>query len=148
VEFGPRPPESQGPPLVGLMRRTPLRPGKPLRRKTRLNPVNTKRRQSEVERAYGEVAYRVWGSMQPCCACGRVPTQSSPNHNAHIKPRGEPPSGMGRKAGKEWLVTLCSDCHEQYHKHGEKAFELHHKIDLDLMAAARWCRWRERDGQG
>jgi hypothetical protein len=118
----------------------------PLRRKKRLNPINRLRRARELERCYGVKEYRVWGAMQSCCNCARPATTFAPNHNAHIRPRGELPTGMGRKADKKWLVTLCPSCHREYHDWGEAKFQRIYRIDLDLEAAARWARWRERDG--
>jgi hypothetical protein len=126
------------------MKRTPLRPGKPLARRKRIRAMNPKWRRAETERAYGTRAYRAWGASQPCCVCGKEATEDAPNHNAHIKPRGELPSGMGRKPDKRWLVTMCHTCHSEYHQRGEDTFQRLWKIDLDLEAAARWARWSER----
>lgn len=83
------------------MKRTPLkrksrpRARKPIRRKAR--------RPSEFARIYGSrKRVRVVKSL-PCAICGKEPTKDRPSENHHVKN-----GGMGRKAGWEWIVPLCS----------------------------------------
>ena len=120
-----------------MVRKAPLRPGKPLSRKTRLkrstplNPVNRERRKAERERAYGPKERREWLTRQPCVACGRVPTEDRPNHQHHTKG-----GGVGRKADADTLVSLCPKCHRKHHDG--------HELDVDWEREARRTneRWK------
>ena len=113
-----------------MVRKAPLRPGKPLSRKTRLKrntplaPVNRERRQAERERAYGPKARREWLTRQPCVACGRVPTEDRPNHQHHTKG-----GGVGRKADADTIVPLCPTCHRLHHDG--------HQLDVEWGSEAR-----------
>lgn len=56
----------------------------------------------------------------PCLGCNDEPSQAahvrmqSGLHNKH--------GGMGKKPHDKWAVPLCSDCHREQHRIGERAF--------------------------
>ena len=96
------------------MKRTPLKRGKPLTRKTRLartraslerkgriNPVNRKRRKKAYARNFGDYADVIRGL--PCDTCGAPP----PSDPSHAKSRG---AGGSRRH----LVPQCRVCHDLY----------------------------------
>lgn len=95
-----------------LARRTPLRGGKALARGKGVRKRNPTRRQTEWERAYLSNAYVRFCKGSPCAACGSRKGSDA----AH----GES-GGMGRKAGWETLLPLCSGingCHAKQHQSG------------------------------
>lgn len=107
-----------------------------LDRKTRLNPVNAKRRRKEFRRAYGSEARVKWVKAQPCIICG-----STPSDNAHIEG-----GGAGRKADADKVVPLCHSHHrtapDSYHALGGKdAFEREHSIDLEAVCERIGDEW-------
>jgi hypothetical protein len=107
------------------MKRSPLPPRKtPLRsttrpaRRTRVKPVNRKRKAANLERAHGPVTRREWIKTLACSNCGAV----GYSVGAHIKN-----GGAGRKADARFTIPLCHSrdgiegCHELQHRVGWSA---------------------------
>src|SRR5690606_1527017 len=102
-----------------------------LERKSRVNPVNRKRRAREFARCYGSPERVIAMKFRPCDGCGRVPSPDAPNENAHTEG-----GGAGRKAGWETLVTLCPECHRLWHYLGStEAFDGWKGTNLRATAA-------------
>lgn len=90
-----------------LRRKTSLKSKTPNARKTRTKPVkkvNVKRKAKEFARTYHSRARVLWVQDQPCCVCGRTPSQ-----NCHIET-----GGMRRKANYDKVVSMCHECHTTY----------------------------------
>ena len=83
-----------------MLRRTPLKRGKP--------PKAKKRTASEFSRIYGSKARVRWVKGSPCVSCDSV---TGRNHNHHIRS-----GGMGRKSDAETIVSLCPPCHDELHR--------------------------------
>jgi hypothetical protein len=127
--------------MVGLQRKTPMKRGGPLRRKTWLTPVNRKRRKKMHERNFGERAKLV--REMPCLAApkdwsfdehnGHERQCSWPIQAAHVKAR-----GMGGCGGdRRQLVPLCAKHHAEAGERNTSqraAFEERHGLDLQAEA--------------
>ena len=101
-----------------LSRRTPLR------RRTRLAPLNRQRRARLMKRAFAEQA-QLCRSM-PCLVCWHSPCD--PHH--------EPPRSVG---GRDCdTVPLCREHHDARHRLGKAEFE--RRTGVDLLAEARRLR--------
>lgn len=89
------------------MKRTPIKRGKPLARRTRLAPKRaTPRRSSRVEdRGYMGAVHGL-----PCCARELSPC-GGPLEADHAGKK----SGMGRKADDTTCIPLCREHHGQRH---------------------------------
>ncbi len=119
-----------------LRRRTPLKATArleqraPLRRYTRLKAINPERRAKLYAEQFGAEAELI--RQLPCVACG----QDAPSDPHHVQTRG---AGGKRDA----LVPLCPSeprigvegCHQELHRVGRRTFELRHQIDLARVAA-------------
>jgi hypothetical protein len=113
------------------MKRTPLRPGKPLdrsselQRKTRLRARNPERKAREFARCYGSEARVEAVRAMPCCVPGCV---RRPSQNAHVRSKG---------AGGTWrdVVPLCAYHHAIQHRMGILTFEREYDTDLRAIAA-------------
>lgn len=90
------------------------------------------------ERCYHSEAFVDFTRNSPSIASGRGPCVC-----AHVTPRGELPSGTGRKADAKWIVPLTFEEHTELHTIGEKTFEDRHKLDLAIEAQAHWCRFHD-----
>lgn len=82
-----------------------------IERKTRLKPVNRKRKQSAFARQYGSKARVAWVKSLPCAACG----VTGFSENAHLLGN----DGAGRKGPYTEIGPLCSTrflagCHAMY----------------------------------
>lgn len=110
-----------------LQRRTPLRAKRPIGRRTRLRPVNQRRRAERQAAAFGEQAERC--RCAPCLVCKAIP--SDPHHEPTRARGGLDPD----------TVPLCRACHERRHRIGKAAFERRH--DVDLLAEAHRMRTTE-----
>jgi hypothetical protein len=95
---------------MALDRRTPLR------RVTRIRPINPARRARARVEDFGEQAARCRASV--CCACaaqGRI--QQTPTQPHH-----EPPIGRSRRGKDADTVPLCATCHDLRHAIGVFSF--------------------------
>ena len=113
------------------MKRTELKRGGELKRKTRVNPVNRERKAANRIKHYtGGIDYDTWIRRKRCVRCvalgRRQPTRTVA---AHVKSKG---------AGGTWedLIPLCFSCHLHQHACGIETFEAEIGIDLVAMAAA------------
>lgn len=96
------------------MKRSPLAPGKPLRRKTKLRAKNAAKAKPRYMRTFGPDGFAAWLRLQPCVACkGFGPGQKNEVHH-------EPTRG----AGGRWVdtVSLCTRCHRRRHDIGVETF--------------------------
>jgi hypothetical protein len=90
---------------VDVVKRTPLRRGAPMRRRSRLRSRNPERAAARREVAFG--AQAALCRELACSACGlRVPTEPD-----HVRTRG----AGGRD---EDTVPLCRTCHDYRHANG------------------------------
>ena len=80
-------------------------------KRSRLNPVNRKRKAKNWARAYGSAAFVQWISRLPCWACNYA--GPSPRQAAHTIS-----GGMGRKADANTIIALCGVCHAKQHQSG------------------------------
>ncbi|RUP35810.1 MAG: hypothetical protein EKK60_16890 [Gordonia sp. (in: high G+C Gram-positive bacteria)] len=106
-----------------MRRGGPLARRSPLKRKTRLAPVNRKRAAARRAEAFGGRGEAVRGMAclvgQGCH--GRI-------HAAHVRSRG---AGGTRRD----LVPLCELHHREQHQRGIRTFEAAHGLDLSGEAA-------------
>ena len=117
------------------MRRTELKRGDSrLERRTRVNPVNRKRRDKEWARAYGSIERVFYVSTCMCCAVESC-TNYGDNHNAHIET-----GGMSRKADADRVVPLCPRHHAEHHTGAEMFVECY-GIDLNTAALETQRAW-------
>lgn len=102
------------------MKRTPMKPGKPpsrksrLTRKTRVKPKNAKRAAKRKAEAFGPQAELC--RTLPCCVCGLEPygdRYTHPHHEGHSR-------GAGGK--DEECIPLCWACHQLRHSKGYGTF--------------------------
>lgn len=107
----------------------------PLRRKTRLKPINRERRTKEWARAYGSEE-RVF-FVATCLACA-VPIcpDFGQNENAHIET-----GGTSRKADADKVIPLCERHHKAHHA-GAETFVARYSIDLELSARETERAWQ------
>ena len=111
---------------TALKRKTGLKRGGDLKRKSRLNPVNRKRKARLYERNFGDHAE--WIRQMPCAITGAPP----PNDPHHTKRR-----GMGGCGGdKRHLVPLCRFWNEEL----ERNHYPEHEEMLSELAAELWAR--------
>ncbi len=108
-----------------LKRRTPLRRGGPMKRRTRIASVNRKRKAASRAARFGEQADRC--RISPCVVCGRTPCD--PHHEPTV----------ARGGLDENTLPLCREHHDERHSRGRVAFEAKWGIDLvhetQVMAA-------------
>lgn len=96
-----------------MLRRTPLKRGKPLARtgglsrKTRLKPKRAKPRRGRLV----DDAYRAWVATLPCARCSRASSPRWPNH-AHHNTFGR---GKGQKTNDTQCLPLCHLHHGELH---------------------------------
>ncbi len=120
----------------GLERRTRISPGaKRLTTRTRINPVNRKRRAKAFVRNFG--AKRAWIVSLDCVVpgCWRRPVDP-----AHVK-------SVGARGTSADLVALCAGPdghHREQHDHGIKTFQAKYGLDLPAIAAKLEATWQER----
>ena len=80
--------------------------------------------------------YKVFIRGQPCCACGRFPSEA-----AHTGQDG----GMAQKSSDYSCVPLCNACHtagrRAYHRIGREEFERLHGIDFDVIVEGLFTEW-------
>lgn len=117
-----------------LCRCTPLRRKTPLKRSSRVNPVNRKRRAERAEKQYGPTNRIAWVAALPCRVCGLVPSE-----NAHATSRG---------AGGDYtdIVPLCGSHHREQHQLGIESFQEKYGIDLHEEARKTQELWIAQGG--
>jgi hypothetical protein len=93
---------------------------------------------AEQERKYGPPARREWMKRQPCCVCGRTPSDS-----AHVTN-----GGLSRKAHYTRTVPLCADNvargysgHHSEYDDGKRSFVAKYGILMALTAAQTEAKW-------
>jgi hypothetical protein len=125
---------------VTIKRKTSLRRStRPIPRKTRVKPVNRRRKAREFQRAYGG-AERAAFVAAMACIVGRIQGVSDcegPIENVHVKG-----GGAGRKADARFNVPGCRGHHRKLHAWGVRRFEEHYGVDLDAEAAAVEEAWQ------
>lgn len=111
-----------------LTRRTPLTRTPMPRGRTRVKPVNRKRRGKEWLRAYGSPERVAFVKSLPCIASPYV--CAGVIQNAHV--RG---GGASRKADADQIVPACELHHKQMHTLGIRTFASVYRLDLAAEAA-------------
>lgn len=124
------------------MKRSPLGRRTPLRRHTRINPVNRKRKAERFARDYGErgeavramaclaetairTEFRGMTTLDQLADAGRRWTRCrGPVVAAHVRSRG---AGGDRRS----LVPLCQGHHDEQHHVGVKRFAERYRLDLE-----------------
>lgn len=101
-----------------MIRRSPLRRGRPLRR------INPGRAAARRRRDFGPQAE--WAVDQPCAVCG----EPAPSEPSHVRSRG----AGGRAAD---IVPMCHRCHTHWHL-GRLEQQ---RTDLEALARARARTW-------
>ena len=115
-----------------LIRRTPMpRATKPMKR-TRLAPVNRKRKARRFEAAYHSPGFIAWVHSLACAVPGCARTDI---HAAHV---------VSRARGGTWqdVAPLCGSHHDDQHRLGVGLFNQKYGIDLAGIAAAVALRWK------
>ena len=104
------------------MRRSPLPPGEPPKRKTPIKRTNRRRKAKRFVDGFGSPERVAWIQAMPCAACGAIPSEC-----AHVRSRG---------AGGGWadIVPLCAPCHRAQHSEGVATFAARRGLDLDAVA--------------
>lgn len=120
--------------------RKPLRRSTtPIKRKTRVRPINRKRKAKTFARAYGGSA-RAEFVKGMACIVGRIqeyPKCWGDMVNAHIKG-----DGAGRKADARFCVPLCVYHHDQLHELQPRLFQLGYGVNLEEAAKATEMAWQ------
>lgn len=107
-------------------------------RKSRLNPVNRKRREREFERAYGGSVRSKWVKTLRCIVTLRYGTEDDPIDNVHIET-----GGVSRKADADKVVPMLRSKHRELHKIGQETFARKYPwVDLEAEAAEVERRWQ------
>jgi Putative HNHc nuclease len=104
----------------------------PLKRKTRLKPVNPKRAKARKTRDFGE--YAEWIARQPCVV--KPSLRWLRTEAAHVRSRG----AGGHAEGN--LVSLCRVHHQEQHDIGIKSFQAKYRLDLKAIAASLWATYQ------
>jgi hypothetical protein len=125
------------------MRKTALKRGGPIARKTRIRPVNAKRRKKTFARTY-ESSERVLFVKQMCCIVGRI--QDYPKCWGDIENAHSRGGGAGRKADAALCVPLCHHHHLQLHAMGPRLFQLGYGVNLEEAAKAVEMAWQLANG--
>lgn len=107
---------------------------RPLRTRSRPNPVNRERRSRLSEVQYGPEAFVTWIHRAPCSIPG---CDARDVEQAHAK---------SRAAGGTWEDTLplCRDHHREQHDIGLLTFERKHGVDLRLIARMVQRAWADQ----
>jgi hypothetical protein len=122
-----------------MLRRTPLKRGKPLKqsgglKRSRINPVNRKRRAAKYIRNFaGPNQHDTWIRALPCCLCKHLgQRQGSQTQSAHTVARGM----GGAKGTYRDTVPLCNAHHRVQETVGNERIMAHYGLDLVALAAA------------
>lgn len=122
-------------------RRTRLAPGAPPERRTRLRPVNPERRASRFARNYGEGGKRGEAVRAMACLCAAHGGCARKIDAAHVTARG---MGGCNSSARE-LVPLCRVHHDEQGRRGLADFEAMYGLEL-AAAAARIAAQLDDDG--
>lgn len=107
-------------------------------RKSRLNPVNRKRREREFERAYGGSVRSKWVKTLRCIVTLRYGTEDDPIDNVHIET-----GGISRKADADKVVPMLRSKHRELHKIGQETFARKYPwVDLEKSAEETEKSWQ------
>jgi hypothetical protein len=104
-----------------LKRTTPLRPGKPTKRKGRSA--------DEKARIYGTPEHQAWLREHPCLVCWTLPVELA--HTAN--------GGTGRKGDAKEQAPLCSGHHRESHQIGVASFEQKYAVTLQGRTLKEWA---------
>lgn len=121
-----------------LRAKTPLKPGKGLRRvtsqmkRTPIRAVNPERRDRLFREQYGSEERVDFIHAEPCYVSGEAP----PVESSHTPSRG----AGGKKVDQ---VPMKARLHRELHQIGERAFEARHGVDLRELASECDRRYRE-----
>lgn len=121
------------------MRRTRLRPGKPLEAKR--NEDGQRRERFEGLR---DEPFREWIRSLPCLLAIQPghdcwhPEKRSDAAHVESKARGAGDAGN--------LVPLCRRAHQEQHDYGLKSFQRVHGVNLRLIAGELWIRYEQERG--
>ena len=107
----------------------------PLKRKTRLRPVNAQRRKAAWIRAYGGKRRIAFVKSLPCIV--QAGDCAGPIDVAHTKV-----GGMSRKADARFTVPLCRRHHRALHTVGRETFETTYAVNLEAAAALTELQWQ------
>jgi|SRR5882672_4020261 len=91
----------------------PSSQAKPARRpirKSRVKPVNAKRKAKELLRTFGPPERREWMKLMPCVA------DCCPHKTENVHTKG---GGGSRRADARFIVPMCRFHHRYLHDHGE-----------------------------
>lgn len=130
-----------------IPRRTPLKPGKPPKRKTPPPICNRGRRKKRFAKAYGSTERVAFVKGLPCAVLRSVRKLDrvcvGPIDNAHVKRDG------GVKAGAEFCVPLCRRHHQILDEvfGSAELFGEAYGIDLYAEAARTEQAWQAFQGQ-
>lgn len=110
------------------MKRTPLRRSGPIGRSKPLKPVNRVRAKKRREECFAKQA-ALCRTLECCVpSCGWVPYEGHPTHPHHWP--------TVRRGGKDSDTSpLCWVHHQQFHDHGERAFQ--EMFEVDVVEEAR-----------
>lgn len=121
------------------MRKTELRRKSGIARKTRVRPVNAKRKAKNHARAYGGAERIAFVKSLPC-----IVTMPSAKHYGEIQVAHTKTGGIGRKADSKHTVPLCEYHHANQHTFGVESFQLAYGVDLDAEADRVETAWQTR----
>ena len=135
------------------MKRTPLRAGKPLARRTRLARSAKRITTRTVSQRFAkrrDPAYQAFVRGYPCALAGRQAVDGRWHQCrgavefSHVKSRGAGGDDVGNG------VPLCSGGHrwdaKAWHVMGPASFQRFWRIDLEEIAAGLATMWREQEG--
>ena len=114
------------------MKRTPLKRGGPLKRKTALK---VRRDRPRREAAWRSRIYLQWLRTLPCVVCGGK--SDDPHHIIGVGHHG----GMGTKAGDDMAMPVCRRHHDEIHRNPELWPRQEHWV-RETRAKARKDGWQ------
>lgn len=120
-----------------LARRSRLRSGKPPARRTRIRPVNARRRGRAFARNFHSAERVQAVQAMPCALSG----QPGPCHNAHIRSRG---------AGGRWydVIPLAPEVHRAFDEHRRDTLRAYGVTISELQCRARELARQHKDRYG
>lgn len=115
------------------------RPKRSIARKTRVKPVNAKRRKKNHARAYGGAERIEWMHGLACAV-------TAGRHYGPIEVAHTTTGGIGRKADSRHTIPLCHYHHGNLHGWGAKSFELAYGVSLAEQAELTEHAWQTYKG--